>query len=108
MSVSSWIILMMFVVANSCFATGDPTRPPDFSIRPMTKTQESLQLSMVLREGSQWRAVINEQVVGVNDTVNNAKVIRIENDQVTVVRMGKKIILKMPLADVRKGDNYDE
>ena len=95
------VVVIMFGSVPA-LAAGDPTRPPLFSGAKTVTAYQPLQLSMILNDGSNKRAIINESVVGVADTVANAKVLSIAEDSVVVSRGGQRITLRMPIAAVRK------
>ena len=103
------LMLVVIIVSGSMnvLAAGDPTRPPLFSEVKAVTAHQPLQLSMILRDSNNMRAIINESVVGVSDTVANAKVLSIAEDSVVVSRGGQRITLRMPIAAVRK-ETVDE
>ena len=97
-----WFLLVIgLVVALPANAVNDPTRPPFALKQTPSKHYDALRLSMILQEGNSRRAVINESVVGVSDSVAGAKVIKIGEDSVLLRRGGKQIKLTMSLEGVR-------
>ncbi|MBA54111.1 MAG: hypothetical protein CMK89_06600 [Pseudomonadales bacterium] len=96
------LVVVMLCSSMKILAAGDPTRPPLFSEVKAATAYQPLELSMILNDSNNMRAIINESVVGVSDTVANAKVLSIAEDSVVVSRGGQKITLRMPLAAVRK------
>ena len=94
--------IIVFCVLPPVQAANDPTRPP-FAIKSMPRVAYTpLKLSMILDAGDSRRAIINETVVSVSDTVAGAKVIRINASDVLLWRAGEHIKLEMPFGGVRK------
>ncbi|WP_344799113.1 hypothetical protein [Litoribacillus peritrichatus] len=86
-------VLVGSVLASSALA--DPMKPPGFGQVSATKTYSahSYRLTQVLTSEQRNRAVINEQVVAVGDFVSGAKVVRIDQDKVTLNVAGKRKVL---------------
>lgn len=86
-------ILVSSILASSAMA--DPMKPPGFGQVSATKTYSahSYRLTQVLTSEQRNRAVINEQVVAVGDSVSGAKVVRIDQDKVTLNVAGKRKVL---------------
>lgn len=101
------LVLVLVLSSMTVSASGDPTRPPLFSGSKAKTVYPPLQLSMILSDQQNMRAIINESVVGVADTVANAKVLSIAEDSVVLSRAGQRITLRMPIAAVRK-ERVDE
>ncbi len=111
MLLNKWLLMVWVLVMGasaSLQAASDPTRPPFMVKQSAKKTHKPLKLSMILSEGTQRKAIINESVVAESDSVEGATVIKINEDSVVVRRAGKNIKLTMPLAVVRKDGNHDE
>jgi hypothetical protein len=103
-------VLLIFLLSSSSsylLAANDPTRPPIFGPVKSKPVYNSLVLTMILNDKNNKRAIINESIVAVSDVVANARVIAIYDESVILTRAGKKIVLRMPLADVRK-DRVDD
>lgn len=96
------LVLLMSIGAVSALASSDPTRPPLFSSPQTQAYLPPLQLSMILSDSNNMRAIINEAVVGVSDTVDGAKVLAINEETVVVSRAGQRLTLRIPVAGVRK------
>lgn len=68
------------------FAMRDPTRPPAGQLAQMgAKEDKRFVVSSILHAADRHHVVINGQVLKVGDTINGAKVIKIEQDQVQLL-----------------------
>ena len=85
---------------NVVQAAVDPTRPPAMLIEQPTQVYSPLNLNMILSDENGRRAVINEEIVSVSDTINQARVIAIDGEVVILVRQGKRIELRMPISNM--------
>lgn len=57
---------------------------------------------MIVGSEKNRKAMVNEQFVGVNDTVDDAKIVVIKSDSVVLRKDGRLIETYMPGANVRR------
>jgi len=102
------LFMFPFSIAAVSAIEHDPTKPPLFSNYTQQAVHSPLTLSLVMKREGAWRAIINEQVVSVNDRIGSARVMMIDEDQVVLSRSGERIILQMSLGDIRRDGEYEE
>jgi hypothetical protein len=88
-------VLMVFLFAltsQMAAALNDPMKPPFFDGSSTAQAKEvvrPLRLSMVLMSDSHRVAILNGQSVGVGESVDGHRVLRIDRNKVVVSRKGK-------------------
>ena len=103
------LLLATLSVATPLSAAKDPTAPPT-ALSETTSPQAqayTFALSMIISDGKQRKAIINESLVGVKDVINNAVVIAIKQDSVVLRQGDKTINLTLPYAEVRKDREHE-
>ncbi|WP_284383973.1 hypothetical protein [Litoribrevibacter albus] len=80
------VSLLFSGLAFSDHAVSDPMRPPGFGEVSTKRTYQSTKftLSQILVSDQRKRAVINEQLVSVGDSVDGARVLFIDAEKVTL------------------------
>lgn len=96
------LLILMLLPGSVVMAAGDPTRPPLYNSNRVAPVYEPLKLTMILKDSTSLRAVINESVVSVTDEVAGARVLAINASSVLVRRAGQNMTLRLPVAAVRK------
>ena len=80
----------------------DPTAPPTKVATKQSTQVYSYQVTMIVGSAKNRKAMVNEQFVGVNDTVDDAKIVAIKSDSVVLRKDGRLIETYMPGANVRR------
>lgn len=115
--------IIMSGVALSADSVRNPMQPPAFALKQFKlakiKSQSAgkvksapvkkeavkpLNLSSILVGRSRKIAIINDRMLVVGDTIDNAKIVKILNDRVELIRKGKriKLVLDNQLISIRK------
>ncbi len=102
------VLTLCFSVTTVAALERDPTQPPVTASYTEQVVHNPLTLSLVMKQQGGWRAIINEKMVGVDDQVENARVMMIDEDQVVLSRAGEKIILHMSIDDIRRDGAYED
>ena len=85
------IATAMKSVVEAVASTPKPSAPQE---QPVVKAPE-LKVSGVVWEGDSPQAIINDRVVGVGDTVKDAKVVAIRRSEVEVGVQGKNFVIRV-------------
>ena len=100
--------LAIFTVLGACSQvihadSVDPTRPLNYSnnFSSVRTNADGLQPESILYSESRQVAVINQQVLGLGDTIGDVKVTRIRPQSVEVKQDGNTQILALPKTDVK-------
>lgn len=108
-----WLLLkisLAFIVSSLILTTGfaqalpDPTRPPGakaYSSTAGTKRAQSWILSSTLIANGRRNATINGQLVTIGQTVNNAKVVSIQSNEVELLHKQKRIRIKLLAREIK-------
>ena len=126
------LFVMQVVLCGAIFTSGpvysadgvrNPMQPPAFALKqfklakiknqsagkvkktPVKKAiVKPLNLSSILVGRSRKVAIINDRMLVVGDKIDNAKIVKILNDRVELIRKGKRIILVLDnqLISIRK------
>ena len=93
----------MATMANSEILQ-DPTRPPGvkFNYQPgSSKAKRSWILSSTLVANGRRNAVINNRLVSVGQTINNARVLSIQTNAVWLLHKQKRIQIKLLAREIK-------
>jgi MSHA biogenesis protein MshK len=89
--VFKWVLLATFLVSQTALALVDPTQPSSY--RAPAASVSHFKLSSILVSGQRKVAVINGRALSVGESVGEARVVKIEKQQVLLNSSGKMIKL---------------
>lgn len=93
-----FLIAMLIFFTGSSFAVRDPTRPPDSLLKRQQEEaaeKNPFIVNAIIISKERRLAVINGITLQLNDTIENAKVIKIEADHVCLKTGG--VIVTVPI-----------
>lgn len=89
---TAMVVFMVSLTSQLAMALNDPMKPPFFDGSSSGQAEEvvrPLRLSMVLMADDHRVAILNGQSVGVGESVDGHRVLRIDRNKVVVSRKGK-------------------
>ena len=98
----AWLGIILVALPFAASALHDPTAPPTTVAKSTSPNVFIYEVTMIVGRSDNRKAMVNEKFVGVNDTVDNAKIIAINSDSVVLRKDGKVIKAFMPGANVRR------
>ena len=97
------LFMALHVSVGMAETLSDPMRPPNASVyKRSATTVPQYQLSSILISPEHRSAIINGKNVGVGDRVGNARVTRIQGNEVTITIAGKARTLTLLPLSIKK------